>query len=76
MQITDNPFELRTYTKQELAKLYFPDYPKKTAGRYMARWINESKSLLQKLTRNGYTITSKVLTPKQIRIIVEHIGYP
>ena len=41
--------DLRSYTKQELALLYFPDATPAVASAHLMRWIQRIPDLLQKL---------------------------
>lgn len=65
-------FSMKVETKvQETAKR--TDTHKK---HQLRRWIR-IPALMDKLTANsGYHIGQKILTPKQVSIIVEHLGYP
>lgn len=69
-------FIVRAYGVQELALMYFPDSAPHSASNQLRRWIR-IPALMDKLTANsGYHIGQKILTPKQVSIIVEHLGYP
>ncbi len=68
--------KLQPYTKQELALLYFPGSAPRTAVNHLTRWIRRSPSLCQKLRSMGYRPTSKFYTPRQVELIVSHLGEP
>ena len=46
--------DLRSYTKQELALLYFPDSSPVVASAHLMRWICRNPDLLKKLHESGY----------------------
>ena len=46
--------DLRSYTKHELALLYFPDATPAVASAHLMRWIQRIPDLLQKLAATGY----------------------
>ena len=66
----------RYYTKKELALLYFPDSSPRTAVCHLMSWINRCKPLADDLATTGYDKNTKGFTPRQIRMIVEHLGAP
>ena len=57
--------DLRSYTKQELALLYFPDATPAVASAHLMRWIQRIPDLLQKLAATGYGKNCKEFTPMQ-----------
>ena len=69
-------FVIRAYTKKELALLYFPDSHPRTAVNHLMSWVRRCPALWQQLQQLGYSLTSKDLTPRQVRAIVEHLGEP
>lgn len=70
-------FTLRTYGKSELAMLYFPQSATPhTAVNHLMAWINRSVRLKGLLQEAGYMKTSKYFTPRQVAVIVEHLGEP
>ena len=69
-------FKIRPYTKKELALLYFPDSIPHTAVNHLMTWILRCTPLIRQLEAAGYKKKSKVFTPHQIRLIVEHLGEP
>ena len=68
--------EVKTYTKKELALLYFPDSMPETATKHLMRWVKRSKPLMQELEATNYKTEQKWLTKKQVGIIFRHIGPP
>ncbi len=69
-------FIIRTYTKKELALMYFPDSNPHTAVNHLMSWIRRCTQLWQQLLSMGYHVNSKVFTPRQVRAIVEQLGEP
>lgn len=65
--------DIRSYTKQELALLYFHDSSPVVASAHLMRWICRNPDLLQKLRESGY---SKEFTPMQISYIIYFLGEP
>lgn len=70
-------FEIRSFTKKELAYCYFPtaDDPHIAVNRLM-RWINRCTPLKDALEEQGYRKSSKWFTPKEVKLIVEYLGEP
>ena len=69
-------FIIRYYTKKELALMYFPDSSPRTAVNHLMCWIRRCTQLWQQLQQTGYETKSKTLTPRQVKIIIEHLGEP
>ena len=69
-------FIFRPYTKKELALNYFPNSLPRTAVNHLMSWINRCPELLDELARTGYTTKAKSFTPRQVHLIVKHIGEP
>ena len=69
-------FDIRTYTKKELALCYFPNSNPRVAVNHLMSWIRRCAPLWQQLLESGYISTSKGFTPRQVRAIVEYLGEP
>lgn len=69
------PFIIRAYGLQELGQLYFPFSAPKSASTQLKRWINHPQ-LLRKLAEVGYQNGQKLLTPRQVSVLTEHLGEP
>lgn len=69
-------FIIRTYTKKELALMYFPESYPRTAVNHLMAWIHLCTPLWNELLDMGYRKTSKVFSPKQVKTIVEYLGEP
>lgn len=74
MKLTD--FSIRTYTKKELALMYFPDSQPRTAVNHLMAWIRRCAQLWTELQTMGYQTTSKAFTPREVKAIVEQLGEP
>jgi hypothetical protein len=68
-------FTARAYGLQELAQLYFPFNTPQSAAAQLRKWI-KVKALADKLTTADYRPGQKILTPRQVSIIVDHVGEP
>lgn len=66
----------RVWGYQELALLYFPDSKPECASVQLRRWIKMSGELTSRLEACGWKAGRKVLTPKQVGCIVDHLGEP
>ncbi len=67
---------MRPYTKQELARLYFPDTPSHTAVNRLMRWINRCTPLREALREANYRDRNRLFTPRQTTLICQHLGEP
>ena len=65
--------DLRSYTKQELALLYFPESDPDVARAHLMRWIVRCTQLYEQLQKSGY---SKEFNPLQVSYIFFHLGEP
>ena len=69
-------FTIRSYTKKELALMYFPDSMPRTAVNHLMAWINRCTQLSDILQATGYQPSDKAFTPRQVKAIVEQLGEP
>ena len=60
---------------KELALLYFPNSTPSSARAQLNRWINDT-ILIQKLKLANYRKGQHIFTPRQVEIIIQHLGYP
>lgn len=72
----EKEFIIRSYGYCELAMLYFPNSTKKSASAQLGRWINRSETLNLSLKEKGFKKGRKILTPNQVREIIQIIGEP
>ena len=68
--MNEKKFEIRAYTKQELAFEYFPHDNADNATRKMREWYRANPRLIHLIGQRG------PLTPKQVRLIVDEVGEP
>ena len=70
-------FKIRSYTKKELALLYFPtaSTPHAAVNHLMA-WIKRCHGLHEALAGVGCQKNAKYFTPREVRLVVEHLGEP
>ena len=69
-------FDIRSYSKSELAQQYNPDLSVSRARQILHRWITNNKNLCDELLRNGYNKHVQILTPRQVGLIVQYLGEP
>lgn len=72
----EKEFVIRSYGYCELAMLYFPNSTKKSASAQLGRWIRVNLNLKNQLTEMGLKPKKKILTPGQVKLIVEFLGEP
>lgn len=66
---------IHAYGLQELAQLYFPNNTPHSASNQLRKWIKKDK-LFARLREAGYAPGQKLLTPRQVGILFEHLGEP
>ncbi len=70
-------FPIRSYTKKELALAYFPTSENPhSAVNHLMSWINRCTPLREALEAQGYMKTAKWFSPREVRMIIEHLGEP
>lgn len=69
-------FRLKTYKKNELAMLYFPDVSKSSASRNFRRWIRNCPGLMSDLATKGYDKNRQYLLKTEVEVIVKYLGEP
>ena len=72
----DQIFTIRTYGFGELAQMYFPAVSPKTASTNLNNWIKSAPALKSALCETGRRPGCKILSPAQVRLIVEVLGEP
>lgn len=72
----DDKFKIKSYGYGELAMLYFPNSTKKSASTQLGNWIRLNILLKEKLKETGFVSGKKILTPRQVELIIMHIGEP
>jgi hypothetical protein len=69
-------FKIRSYGYGELAQMYFPNIAKNSATVQFRRWIRVNTNLQNQLNISGFKIGQKLLTPKQVELIINSFGEP
>lgn len=76
MMNMNKPFTIRTYDKTELARLYLGRFSDRVALRRFNEWLQRSPQLWQALKQMGVDHSTRYYTPRQVEVIVEHLGEP
>ena len=71
-----NNFTIHSYTKKELALMFFPDSTPETAVKHLMALIRRCDMLWDELQSMGYYSRSKTFTPRQVQSIVDWLGAP
>ena len=70
-------FTIKSYSKAELALLYFPDANSThVAVNRLMNWIKRCPLLWDGMLRQGYKKTAKWFSPREVRMIIEYLGEP
>jgi hypothetical protein len=72
----EKSFKIRSYGFGELAQLYLPDIHPKSASNQLRHWFQLNNNLSEALNMNGYRKGNRILTPNQVKVIVEFLGEP
>ncbi|WP_259466496.1 DUF4248 domain-containing protein [Parabacteroides goldsteinii] len=56
--------------------MYFPGHTPVVAYKRMWEWIRTSRGLKAKLEAVGWVKFQKLYTPKQVAVLMEHLGEP
>lgn len=72
----EKEFVIRSYGYCELAMLYFPNSTKKSASAQLGRWIKQNQKFHNQLIEIGFKKGKKILTPKEVNLIVTNFGEP
>lgn len=75
-QQPENTFRPRTYKKNELAMMYFPDVSKDAASRNFRRWIRQCPDMQKELRAVGYDKNRQYLLKAEVEVIVKYLGEP
>ena len=70
----ETDFNIRAYSKKELALLYFPGSTPRVAVNHLMAMIRRCDMLWDELQAAGYKTACKVFTPRQVRAIFEWLG--
>lgn len=70
-------FQFRSYSKKELALMYFPKSTNPHAAvNQLISWIKGCKPLYDELQSMGYNKMRKYFTPREVRSVIAHLGEP
>jgi hypothetical protein len=72
----EKEFVIRSYGYCELAMLYFPNSTKKSASVQLGRWIRENEKLKSQWLKLGFKPKKKILTPSQVKLLIDTFGNP
>jgi hypothetical protein len=72
----DEQFKIKSYAYCELALLYFPNSTKKSASTQLGRWVRQNENLKMQLVELGFKPRKKILTPIQVKLIIDFFGAP
>jgi len=73
---TQQTFQIRSYSWQELGLLYSPDIRPEAASKRLRRWVDFAPELTHALQKAGWKKGNRILTTSQVRILVNHLGEP
>lgn len=69
--------KIRAYGKSELALLYFPtSNSSHTAVNHLMAWVKRIPEVIEGLQKLGYRKTAKYFTSREVKLIVDYLGYP
>lgn len=69
--------KIRAYGKSELALLYFPfANSSHTAVNHLMAWVKKIPEVVEGLQKIGYRKTAKYFTAREVKLIVDYLGYP
>lgn len=69
-------FRIRRYGKAELGLLYAPERSKHSAWEAVKSWIDRCQPLSEALLEAGLTTHTRVLSPRQVELIIQYLGEP
>jgi hypothetical protein len=76
MKEEEERFKIRSYGWAELAMCYNPSVLPASASRLLRRWVNRNVPLSSSLAEAGFRDRQRVLTPKQVALIIDYLGEP
>ncbi len=69
-------FRIKCYGWTELALLYNPEIRPETAARRLSSWVRGNEKLMCELTALGWRKGCRLLTPLQVKAMVNYLGEP
>ena len=76
MKEMEEIFKIKSYGWQELAILYAPGVTPRSATRRLSLWVMNNSDLAENLKKKGWRKGQHLLTPVQVKIIVDYLGEP
>jgi len=70
----ETSFRVKAYSKVELAMLYNPEQCVTVALKKLSRWMQANPSLVGELRKVNYNKYRRSFTPKEVDLIVRHLG--
>lgn len=74
--VGEDSWQVRPYSKSELAQAYAPDIAPTSALNRLAQWIKLNRPLSEALHETGYYARQHVFTSKQVELIFHYLGRP
>ena len=75
-QFSEEAWQVRPYSKSELARAYAPDIAPTSALNRLAQWIKLNQPLSEALRETGYYARQHVFTSRQVELIFHYLGRP
>lgn len=72
----DEKFKIRSYGWTELALCYHPGLQPESAARMLRRWLLKNAALQDQLKAAGFSKGQRILTPRQVGLMVSTFGEP
>ena len=72
----EKTWQVRPYSKCELARAYAPDIAPTSALNRLAQWIKLNRPLSEALRETGYQTRQHVFTSRQVELIFRYLGRP
>lgn len=69
-------FKVKSYGWQELAILYAPGITPRAATQRLTLWVKNIPDLIESLKEKGWVKGQRLLTPVQVKLIVDYLGEP
>ena len=72
----ETSFRVKAYSKVELAMLYNPEQCVTVALKKLSRWMQANPTLVEELREVSYNKYRRSFTPKEVDLIIRHLGEP
>lgn len=74
--IPDRPFLVRSYLKQDLAQLYFPQLSPASALKKLRKWISFNPELHRRLYSGREGRNDQSFSHRQVQLLVDYLEEP